>query len=261
MNEQHSTFSIGYDAVGIEVDQLDITSGQKSILKVERLLFPAKGIVAVMGPSGCGKSSLLKTMAHLHDDCIKSSGNIHLLSKSMDLPSHHQIFSMVWQQPTVFPTTIWNNLKLPLKKRQIPKRDWRVKMEAVLAATGLLEELDTDWPEQNAHCISGGQQQRLSIAMGMLKDSPVMLLDEPTSALDPISTEKIERIIKQLGNQKLVILVTHSIGQARRVSEYTAIFCIEEHHGYLCEFGLTEHIFNDPKTQESRRFILQETGA
>lgn len=265
MQDAHIDFMASNNTVGIKVENLKIFSQKKVILTVEKLFFPKKGIVSVMGPSGCGKSSLLKVMSNLADECIRSEGNIALSFPSAHANKEQQqnlayIFSMVWQQPTVFPTSIWNNLKLPLKIKGVPKPQWRQQMEKTLAATGLLEELGNDWPQLSAECISGGQQQRLSIAMGLLKDSPVILLDEPTSALDPVSTDKIEKIITAVGREKLVILVTHSIGQAKRISEYTAMFCNEDHHGYLCEFGLTEQIFNDPKASASRQFILQETG-
>lgn len=260
MESTNFIFSQSKDAIGIKLDNLNIFSEKKLILTIDTMIFPKKGIVSVMGPSGCGKSSLLKVMSDLNDECIRSEGSVELSFDSNNSIDKAKIFSMVWQQPTVFPTSIWNNLKIPLKKRGIDKSKWCDLMKSVLNETGLLEELGDDWPQQSAQCISGGQQQRLSIAMGMLKDSPVVLLDEPTSALDPISTEKVERIISNIGREKLVILVTHSIGQAKRVSEYTAMFCNRDHHGYLCEFGLTEQLFTEPKSHESRKFILQETG-
>lgn len=256
----HNTTDIEKKSYSIEIQNLKVFSASKTILTVDRLLLPNKGVVALMGPSGCGKSSLLKALADLEDECVAHTGSIALNFANGTNLRPAQQFAMVWQQPTVFPCAIWDNLKIPLRKRGIAKDTWRQLMEAALAETGLLEELGPNWSSLNAQCISGGQQQRLCIAMGILKDANAILLDEPTSALDPISTEKIEHIIQRLATKKLIMLVTHSIGQARRLSEYTAMFCCEDNVGYLCEFGFTEQLFHQPQSTQSRKFILRETG-
>lgn len=248
------------NSLGLEINDLSIFSGQKSILEVEHLILPCSGVVAFMGPSGCGKSSLLKAIANLEDECVSHKGNIKILCEETRNRAENQRFAMVWQQPTVFPCSLWDNLKVPLRKRGIPRSEWRQYMEQALSETGLLEELGNNWPKTHAHCISGGQQQRLCLSMGLLKDANIILLDEPTSALDPISTEKIEQIIQRLAKTKLVLLVTHSIGQAKRISEFAAMFCNENGGGVLCEFGLTDAVLHDPKNSESRKFILRETG-
>ena len=133
-------------------------------------------------------------------------------------------------------------------------------MKQSLTDVGLLGELDEQWWKQRAQRLSGGQQQRLSIAMGLLKDSNIFLFDEPTSALDPVSTEIIEKIIKNLGRTKLVLLVTHSLGQARRVSDYSAMFHNHDDKGALCEFSASEDFFKSPASPQSREFIMMETG-
>jgi phosphate transport system ATP-binding protein len=133
-------------------------------------------------------------------------------------------------------------------------------MKQALLDVGLMGELDKQWWKQRAQRLSGGQQQRLSIAMGLLKDSSIFLFDEPTSALDPVSTEKIERIIRDLGKNKLVLLVTHSLGQAKRVSDYSTMFHNHKDSGALCEFSASEEFFKRPASAQSREFIMQETG-
>ena len=247
---------------GMTIRDLSIHAKKKTILTVDELRFPKKGVVAIMGPSGSGKSTFLKAMSELMDENLTHKGLIDItcIEGSEDCESICSHFAMVWQKPTVFPCSIWDNLKVPLRKRKIAYRQWRELMENALEKVGLLCELDEDWAKQRAQRLSGGQQQRLSIAMGLLKDSSIFLFDEPTSALDPISTEKIERIICDLGQSKLVLLVTHSLGQAKRVSDYSTMFHNHGDKGVLCEFSASEDFFRNPASPLSRKFIMQETG-
>lgn len=247
---------------GMTIKDLSIHAPNKTILRVAKLRLPKSGVVAVMGPSGSGKSTLIKAMSELMDDNLSHKGiiKIHCDKSTKDTQSICSQFAMVWQKPTVFPCSIWDNLKVPLRKRKIAKGKWKGLMEHSLEQTGLLSELDENWGKQRAQRLSGGQQQRLSIAMGLLKDANIFLFDEPTSALDPISTEKIEKIIEGLGKKKLVILVTHSLGQARRVSDYSAMFHNHDDAGALCEFSPSEAFFKRPASAKSREFIMQETG-
>jgi phosphate transport system ATP-binding protein len=247
---------------GMTIRELSIFAKKKTILTVSELRLPMTGVVAIMGPSGSGKSTLLKAMSELMDDNLNHEGHIEITCiDDGDAPesvcSH---FAMVWQKPTVFPCSIWDNLKVPLRKRKVDRKGWRGQMEHALEQVGLLQELDDQWWKQRAQRLSGGQQQRLSIAMGLLKDSNIFLFDEPTSALDPISTEKIEKIISDLGRTKLVLLVTHSLGQARRVSDYSAMFHNQGDAGVLCEFSSSEAFFKSPASPKSREFIMRETG-
>jgi phosphate transport system ATP-binding protein len=247
---------------GMTIKDLNIFAKKKMILTVEELRLPKIGVVAIMGPSGSGKSTLLKAMSELMDDNLSHEGDIEITciddGNAPDGVCSH--FAMVWQKPTVFPCSIWDNLKVPLRKLKVNRKEWRDRMEHALEQVGLIHELDTQWWKQRAQRLSGGQQQRLSIAMGLLKDSNIFLFDEPTSALDPISTEKIEKIIQDLGRTKLVLLVTHSLGQARRVSDYSAMFHNHEDSGALCEFSSSEQFFENPASPKSREFIMRETG-
>lgn len=247
---------------GMTIKDLSIFAKKKTILTVDEIRFPNKGVVAIMGPSGSGKSTFLKAMSELMDENLAHKGHIDIschdaTNKCESICSH---FAMVWQKPTVFPCSIWDNLKVPLRKRKVNHKEWRGLMKHALEKVGLINELDENWAKQRAQRLSGGQQQRLSIAMGLLKDSNIFLFDEPTSALDPLSTDKIEQIIKDLGRTKLVLLVTHSLGQARRVSDYSAMFHNDEDKGALCEFAASEDFFKSPASPQSREFIMMETG-
>jgi len=253
------------ECCGMRIKDLSIFAKKKTILTVDEIRFPKTGVVAIMGPSGSGKSTFLKAMSELMDENLSHRGKIDITcidstnksSKHNSICSH---FAMVWQKPTVFPCSIYDNLKIPLRKRDVARKQWLKLMEQSLLDVGLMGELDEQWWKQKAQLLSGGQQQRLSIAMGLLKDSNIFLFDEPTSALDPISTDKIEQIIKNLGKTKLVLLVTHSLGQAKRVSDYSAMFHNHEDQGALCEFSSSEAFFKSPASPQSREFIMMETG-
>ncbi|RKY40486.1 MAG: hypothetical protein DRP85_08465 [Candidatus Makaraimicrobium thalassicum] len=250
------------ECCGMSIKDLSIHAKKKTILTVDELRFPKTGVVAIMGPSGSGKSTFLKAMSELMDENLTHKGDIDITcfdatNEPTSICSH---FAMVWQKPTVFPCSIYDNLKVPLRKRKVARKEWRTLMVQALNDVGLMGELDEKWDKQRAQRLSGGQQQRLSIAMGLLKDSNIFLFDEPTSALDPISTDKIENIIKKLGKEKLVLLVTHSLGQARRVSDYSAMFHNHKDQGALCEFSSSESFFKSPASSQSREFIMKETG-
>jgi len=250
------------ECCGIRIKDLSIFAKKKTILTVDEIRFPKTGVVAIMGPSGSGKSTFLKAMSELMDENLSHKGKIDITcfdasNQKESICSH---FAMVWQKPTVFPCSIYDNLKVPLRKRKVAHKEWRGLMEQALEDVGLMGELDEQWEKQTAQRLSGGQQQRLSIAMGLLKDSNIFLFDEPTSALDPISTDKIEKIIENLGKKKLVLLVTHSLGQAKRVSDYSAMFHNHEDQGALCEFSSSQAFFKSPASPQSREFIMMETG-
>ncbi|MGB5735274.1 MAG: ATP-binding cassette domain-containing protein [Thiohalocapsa sp.] len=241
---------------------LNISAKKKTILLVPEVRLPKVGVVAVMGPSGSGKSTLLKAVSELMDENLSRDGHVDIKCAGVGMPSAGacSYCAMVWQKPTVFPCSIFDNLKIPLRKRKAERKEWMGLMEDALRKTGLLGELDEQWWRQQANRLSGGQQQRLSIAMGLLKDSPIFLFDEPTSALDPISTEKVEQIMCELGKQRLVLLVTHSLGQARRVSDYSAMIHNLGEYSVLGEFSRTEELFRSPASAKSREFIMRETG-
>ncbi len=251
------------ECCGMTIKDLNIAVKKKTILLVPEVRLPKLGVVAVMGPSGSGKSTLLKAVSELMDTNLSRDGliDINCVDDGKAGVGACSYCAMVWQRPTVFPCSIYDNLKIPLRKRKIDRKEWSGLMEDALEKTGLLGELDEQWSRQQANRLSGGQQQRLSIAMGLLKDSPIFLFDEPTSALDPISTEKVEQIMCDLGKQRLVLLVTHSLGQARRVSDYSAMIHNLGDYSVLGEFSRTEELFKSPASAKSREFIMREIGA
>jgi phosphate transport system ATP-binding protein len=247
-----------------EIEDLVVRYGQKQVLRVPRMTCPAKGVTSFLGPSGCGKSSLLKVLANLLDPHLTYAGTIREFGNVRSRnarPESETRYSMVWQTPIVFPCSIYDNLRIPLRKRHIPRQQWRGLIEEKLEAVGLLKELGPHWDKVNAEDVSGGQKQRLCIARCLLQDSPAILLDEPSSSLDPVSTERIEEVIASLGRDRPVILVTHNLGQARRVSSYAAVFCVDQDGGYVCEYGPARSCLHDPTTQDGRRFIVREVGA
>jgi len=246
-----------------EVEDLLVRYGGKQVLRVPRLTCPARGVTSFLGPSGCGKSSLLKVLANLMDPHLTFTGTIREMGKERPPPNGHESetrYSMVWQAPIVFPCSVYDNLRIPLKKRRIPKAQWRAQIEEKLEAVGLLKELGPRWDRVHADQVSGGQKQRLCIARSLLQDSPAILLDEPASSLDPVSTERIEEVLISLGRDRPVILVTHNLGQARRVSAYAAVFCVDKDGGYVCEYGPARSCLHDPTTQDGRKFIVREVG-
>jgi len=246
-----------------EVNNLVVRYGSKQVLRVEELTCPAVGVMSLLGPSGCGKSSFLKVLANLMEPHLSYAGNIRDFGEPR-APAHSEVkvrYSMVWQAPIVFPCCIYENLVIPLKKRRIPKKQWSEMIEEKLEAVGLLRELGRKWARVNAESISGGQKQRLCIARCLLQDSPAILLDEPASSLDPVSTDKVEEIIFSLGRDRPVILVTHNLGQARRVSNYAAVFCVDNDGGYVCEHGPAETCLHNPTSRDGRYFIVREVGS
>lgn len=246
-----------------EIEGLAVHYGGKQVLRVPRLTCPARGVTSFLGPSGCGKSSLLKVLANLLDPSMSYTGTIRELGKERPPPTgleEETRYSMVWQAPIVFPCSVYDNLKIPLKRRRIPKPQWHGLIEEKLEAVGLLKELGPRWARVHAEEVSGGQKQRMCIARCLLQDSPAILLDEPASSLDPVSTDRVEEVIASLGRDRPVILVTHNLGQARRVSAYAAVFCVDQDGGYVCEYGPARSCLHDPTTQDGRRFIVREAG-
>lgn len=245
---------------GVQFNDFTVTIDKKKIIEVDSLVMPEKGVVAILGPSGCGKSTLLRVLSGIHDERLSYEGKLTEYGLQRTRGEQLQNYAMVWQTPTVFPCSVYDNLKIPLKKNRVPKSEWDERMHDALYQIGLHGEIDSRLKKVHAQQLSGGQRQRLCLAMGLLMNTNVLLLDEPTSALDPVATDKIENIIQSLGQQKLVILVTHSIGQARRVSDYSAIFCCDDGYGFLCESGKTENVLHTPESQQTRNFIFKETG-
>mgnify|MGYP000002756449 CR=1 FL=1 len=227
------------------------------------LKIPKQRVTAFIGPSGCGKSSLLRCLNRMNDlvdDCV-IDGLIEIdgediYSKHIDVADLRRRVGMVFQKPNPFPKSIYENVAYGLRIQGInSKRVLDEVVEKSLRAAALWDEVK-DRLHDSALGMSGGQQQRLCIARGIAVKPAILLLDEPTSALDPISTGKVEELVHTLKSEYTVVIVTHNMQQAARVSDYTAYMYL----GELMEFGETDQIFMKPARQETEDYITGRFG-
>lgn len=245
------------------VKDLDFSYGETQVLKKVDLDIHSKKITALIGPSGCGKSTLLRCFNRMHDlyKGNKYGGEIRLYPEDADLlgmdPELVRMrIGMVFQKPNPFLQSIYDNVASGLRIRGIKNKS--VIDEAVkqaLDAAALYDEVK-DRLGDSAYGLSGGQQQRLCIARALAPNPEIILLDEPTSALDPIATAKIEDLLDILRDKVTVIIVTHNMQQASRISDYTAYM----HLGELIEFGETYDIFNNPQETKTHDYITGRFG-
>lgn len=247
----------------LEMENLCLWYGSRQVLNAISLRVPKNRITALIGPSGCGKSTLLRCFNRMNDliDGCRIEGDIRLqhqtvLGHTQDLSALRRRVGMVFQRPNPFPKSIYDNVVYGLRLQGV--RDRRVLDEAVeraLRAAALWSEVkDNLW--QNALTLSSGQQQRLVIARAIAIEPEVLLLDEPTSALDPISTLVIEELMTSLKQHFTLVLVTHNMQQAARVSDYTAFM----HQGNVVEFGLTDDLFTSPRQRRTEDYITGRFG-
>lgn len=247
----------------LEVDNLSLWYGAKPALNNISLRIPKNRITALIGPSGCGKSTLLRCFNRMNDliDHCRTEGDIRLhqrsvLTEEWDLSLLRRRVGMVFQRPNPFPKTIYDNVVYGLRLQG--GRDRRVLDETVeraLRAAALWGEVkDNLW--QNALTLSSGQQQRLVIARAIAIEPEILLLDEPTSALDPISTLVIEELMSTLKQHFTLVLVTHNMQQAARVSDYTAFM----HQGSVVEFDTTDNLFTAPRHRRTEDYITGRFG-
>lgn len=242
----------------IQVKDLHLHFGDKHVLKGINMEIPKNSIVALIGPSGCGKSTLLRSMNRMHDmnPTVKMSGEINLdgqniLGKDADAVAVRRKVGMVFQRPNPFPKSIFNNVAYGLQVNGIA-RNGAVKgiVSEALKDCYLWDELG-DSLNRSALEMSGGQQQRLCIARTIAVRPDVILMDEPCSALDPISTAKIEELILKLKEKYTIVIVTHNMQQAMRVSDYTGFMYL----GELVEFDRTEEVFRQPRQELTKRYV------
>ncbi|NIF01556.1 phosphate ABC transporter ATP-binding protein [Pantoea sp. Acro-805] len=251
-----------YD-IAMTVNQLSLWYGERQALNNIDLQIPKNRITALIGPSGCGKSTLLRCFNRMNDviDRCRIEGEILLdqhavMQANQDLPALRRRIGMVFQRPNPFPKSIYENVVYGLRLQGV--RDRRVLNEAcerALRAAALWSEVK-DQLAQNALTLSSGQQQRLVIARAIAIEPEVLLLDEPTSALDPISTLVIEELMTTLKQHFTLVLVTHNMQQAARVSDYTAFM----HNGQLVEFDETDRIFTSPRARKTEDYITGRFG-
>jgi len=247
----------------IILKDLNFHYGNYHALKSVNLSIPEKKVTAFIGPSGCGKSTLLRTFNRMYElyPKQKATGEIildgeNILDSQQDLNRLRAKVGMVFQKPTPFPMSIFDNITFGVKLYEsLSKRDMADRVEWALRKAALWNEVK-DKLKQNGNSLSGGQQQRLCIARAIAVKPEVVLLDEPASALDPISTAHIEELIHELKKDYTIIIVTHNMQQAARVSDYTAYMYL----GELIEFGDTDMIFTTPKKTATEDYITGKFG-
>ncbi len=245
------------------VRDLSFHYGNDRALKNINLTIPEKKVTAFIGPSGCGKSTLLRTFNRMYElyPKQKATGEIlldgkNLLDKRQDLNSLRAKIGMVFQKPTPFPMSIYDNIAFGVKLYEnLSQRDMGERVEWALKKAALWNEVK-DKLKQSGTSLSGGQQQRLCIARAIAIKPEVLLLDEPSSALDPISTAAIEELIEELKKEFTIVIVTHNMQQAARISDYTAYMYL----GELIEFNDTDTIFTNPKCKETEGYITGRFG-
>jgi phosphate transport system ATP-binding protein len=247
----------------IHVEELSLWYGQTQALKNICLSIPERSVTALIGPSGCGKSTFLKTLNRMNDLVpeVRRQGRVtyagqDIFASGTDVSALRKAVGMVFQKPNPFPMSVYDNVAYGPRTHGVKKRlalDEIVRSSLEQAA--LWDEV-ADRLRRSALGLSGGQQQRLCIARALAVQPQVLLMDEPTSALDPISTAKIEELIMALKQTYTIIIVTHNMQQARRISDQTAFFLL----GELVEFGDTKTVFESPRDQRTAGYITGHFG-
>ena len=245
------------------VDDLCLWYGQTQALKNVNITIPEKSITALIGPSGCGKSTFLKTLNRMNDliPGVRITGKVcyqgqDIFAPSVDVNHLRKEIGMVFQKPNPFPMSIYDNIAYGPRTHGITARA-RLDdiVERSLRGAAIWDEVK-DRLKKSALGLSGGQQQRLCIARALAVEPQVLLMDEPTSALDPISTSKIEELATELKERYTIIIVTHNMQQAARISDRTAFFLL----GELVEYGDTEQIFAQPRDKRTEDYITGRFG-
>lgn len=246
----------------IKIKNLELYYGDFKAIKGISLDIAEKEITAFIGPSGCGKSTVLKTLNRMNDlvDNCKISGEILYngvdIYKELDVNELRKKVGMVFQKPNPFPMSIYDNVAYGPRTHGIKKKkELNEIVERSLKQAALWDEVK-DNLKKSALALSGGQQQRLCIARAIAVNPDVILMDEPTSALDPIATKKIEELILELKKTYTIIIVTHSMHQAKRISDKTAFFLL----GEIIEFDSTEKMFTQPTDERTKNYITGRFG-
>lgn len=251
------------DNYKIQVKDLNLFYGENHALKNINMDINDKAITALIGPSGCGKSTFLKTLNRMNDliDNVKITGSVTLdgediYQKTVDTTLLRKKVGMVFQQPNPFSMSVYDNVAFGPRVHGIKsKAKLDEIVEKSLKGAAIWDEVK-DRLKKSALGLSGGQQQRICIARALAVEPEVLLMDEPTSALDPISTTKIEDLMEDLKKKYAVVVVTHNMQQAVRVSDYTAFFLV----GDLVEYGTTKNIFSYPQDKRTEDYITGRFG-
>ena len=247
----------------LTVKDLCLWYGSHQALKDVSIDIPEKSITALIGPSGCGKSTFLKTLNRMNDlvPGVKITGTVKyrdqdVFDPSLDVSALRRQIGMVFQKPNPFPMSIYDNIAYGPRTHGVKSRAALDEIvEKSLRGAAIWDEVK-DRLRRNALGLAGGQQQRLCIARALAVEPDVLLMDEPTSALDPISTSKIEELALQLKEKYTIVIVTHNMQQAVRISDYTAFFLL----GDLVEFDDTETLFSQPRDKRTEDYITGRFG-
>ena len=263
LGRQKQGLNLAEETVALEVPGLNLFYGDKQALFDVSMNIPKQRVTAFIGPSGCGKSTLLRTFNRMNDlvDGCRVDGQILLdghdiYQKGLDVAELRRRVGMVFQKPNPFPKSIYENVVYGLRIQGVnQKRVLDETVEWALKSAALWDEVK-DRRHDSALGLSGGQQQRLVIARTVAVQPEVLLLDEPCSALDPISTLKVEELIYELKSKYTIVIVTHNMQQAARVSDYTAFMYM----GKLIEFGDTDTLFTNPAKKQTEDYITGRYG-
>ena len=247
----------------IITENLNLYYGENHALKDINMKIREGAITAFIGPSGCGKSTFLKTLNRMNDlvDCVRIEGKVYLdgediYDPKVDTTLLRKKMGMVFQQPNPFPMSIYDNIAYGPRIHGIKNKAAMDEIvERSLRGAAIFDEVK-DRLKKSALGLSGGQQQRLCIARALAVEPEILLMDEPTSALDPISTLKVEELMEELKKDYTVVVVTHNMQQAARVSDYTAFFLV----GEVIEFDTTDNIFSRPRDKRTEDYITGRFG-
>ncbi len=263
LDRSNNRMSLADEKITFDVKNLSLHYGTKQALNGIDLLIPRHRVTAFIGPSGCGKSTLLRCFNRMNDlvDNVTITGEVlldndNIFDKKINVAMLRRRVGMVFQKPNPFPKSIFENVAYGLRIQGInDKRELEEIVEKSLRNAALWDEVK-DRLEENALGMSGGQQQRLVIARAIAVEPKVLLLDEPASALDPISTLKIEELISSLKDEYTIVIVTHNMQQAARVSDYTAFMYM----GEMVEFSGTNALFTNPAKKQTEDYITGRYG-
>ena len=247
----------------LEAKNVDVFYGKLKALNNINIGITENAVTALIGPSGCGKSTFLRLFNRMNDyiDSFKLNGDIYIdntniYDKSVLVDELRKNVGMVFQKPNPFPKSIFDNVAYGLKIQGINDKEFiKKRVEDALMQAALWEEVKDDL-DKSALALSGGQQQRVCIARALAVEPSIILMDEPTSALDPIATAKVEKLIHTLKEKYTIIIVTHNMQQAGRISDYTAFFYM----GDLIEFDKTDTIFTNPNMERTENYITGRFG-
>ena len=252
--------SLGAEVYAIRMEGFSAYYGENCIVSDITLNLPNKGVTSLVGPSGTGKSTILRWLNRINEETEHASfsGDIDVLGRDVmsgypDVTELRRRVGMVFQQPCVFPGSIYDNMLIGLRSRKLSKADAKSVIAESLKSASLWDEVSHRLSEPAA-ALSLGQQQRLCLARALVLEPEVLLLDEPTASIDPVSSRAIEDLVISLGRRMAIVMVTHNIGQAKRISDHVIFLC----DGKIVEQGSRAHMFSMCSSEKTRTYITEE---